>query len=220
MGSTEELFAAIEAGDAGAVRSILNVHPSLAGARDEQGVSVLMRARYRLDDALLEAVRSKGQELDVHEAAALGDLDRMNELLDADPSLMSRYSPDGFGPLHLAAFFGKTDVARSLLERGADVDATGRGWMTGTPLHSAASANHTAVAAVLLDAGADPNAKQSGGWTPLHAAAMNGNLELVELLLARGADPGAANDDRATVLSLAEEKGDAGPVALILRALN
>jgi ankyrin repeat protein len=71
-----------------------------------------------------------------------------------------------------------------------------------------------------LDAGADPNAKQSGGWTPLHAAAMNGNLELVELLLARGADPGAANDDRATVLSLAEEKGDAGPVALILRALN
>jgi ankyrin repeat protein len=220
MGSIEELFAAIEAGDVGAVRATLDVDASLAGARDGQGVSVVMRARYRLDDALLEAVMSAGPELDVYEAAALGDLDRMNELLAADPSLVSAFSADGFTPLHLAAFFGRSDAARALLEFGADVDARGRGWMTGTPLHSAASADHTDVASVLLDAGADPNARQSGGWTPLHATVMNGNLGLVELLLERGADAHAMNDDGATVVSLAEESRNAEVVARVRAVLE
>ena len=220
MGSSDELFATIEAGDVGAVRAILDGDPSIAGVRDALGVSVVMRARYRLDDALLEAVMSARPSLDVFEAAALGDLERMIESLDADPSLVSAFSSDGFSPLHLAAFFGKSDAARALLGRGADVDARGRGWMTGTPLHSAASANHTEVATVLLDAGADPNARQSGGWTPLHAAAMNGNLALVELLLAHGVDPAAENDDGATVLALVQEQGDADAVARIRRALD
>jgi uncharacterized protein len=220
MGSSDELFAAIEADDVGAVRAMVDVDASLAGARDGEGVSVVMRARYRLDDALLEAVMSARPELGVHEAAALGDLERVNDLLGADRSLVSTFSADGFTPLHLAAFFGKSDAARALLELGADVDARARGWMTGTPLHSAASANHTQLARVLLDAGADPNARQSGGWTAMHAAAMNGNLGLVELLLERGADAHAMNDDGASVVSLAEKSGTAEIVARVRAALD
>ncbi len=220
MGSTERFFAAIEATDADLVRSMAAADPSLASARDEQGVSALMRARYRFDRTLVDAVMSGRPTIDVFEAASLGDVERLRELLDGDPSLATASSADGFTALHFPAFFGGVDAARLLLERGADVDAHGRGWMTGTPLNSAASGGHTDVARLLLDAGADPDARQASGWTPLHSAAHNGNLELVELLLARGADPSMTNDDGATVLSMAEERGGADVIARVRAALD
>lgn len=220
MGSTERFFEAIDAGDADRVRSMVSAEPQLASARDAQGVSALMRARYRFDAALVEAVLSGGPSLDVFEAAAVADVDRLRELLDADPSLATAFSSDGFTALHFPAFFGGVEPARLLIERGADVDARGRGWMTGTPLNSAASGRHADVARLLLDAGADPDARQTSGWTPLHSAAHNGDLELVELLLARGADPTAANDDGGTVLSTAEEAGNEDAVARVRAALD
>lgn len=220
MGSSEDLFAAIDAGDAEAVGSLVATDPRLAAARDTGGVSALMRARYRSDQACAQAILTALPDLDVFEAAAFGDLDRLTTVLQVDPAAATSFSGDGFTPLHLAAFFGKREAVVLLLARGADVDARGRGWMTGTPLHSAASASHADVVALLLDAGAEPDARQTHGWTPLHAAARNGNLELVELLLGRDADPGAMNDEGASVLDLAEEGGDAAVTDRIVSALN
>lgn len=189
MASTAaDLFAAIGADDVDRVRAILAEAPALAAARDDDGVSALMRARYRLDRALVDAVLAHVPELDLFEAATFGDLDRITELLAYDPALVDAPSPDGFAPLHLAAFFGRDDAARLLLAHGADPDVRGRGPMTGTPLHSAASGNHTDVARVLLEAGADPNARQAEGWTALQAAERNGNAELAALLRAAGAE--------------------------------
>jgi ankyrin repeat protein len=219
MGSTERFFAAIEAGDPDLVRSMVAADPSLASARDAEGVSALMRARYRSDQRLVEAVKEARPTIDVFEAASLGDLERLRELLDGDPSLAAAFSADGFTALHFPAFFGGVDATKLLLDRGADVDAHGRGWMTGTPLSFAAAGGHTDVARVLLDAGAVPDARQARGWTPLHSAAHNGDLELVELLLARGADPAATNDEGATVLSMADERGNAEVVARVRAAL-
>ena len=220
MGSIERFFEAIDSGDADRVRSMVSAEPELASARDEHGVSALMRARYRLDTTLLDAVMSGDPALDVFDAAAVADVERLRKLLDADPSLATAFSGDGFTALHFPAFFGGLEPARLLLERGADVDARGRGWMTGTPLNSAASGRHSDVARLLLDAGADPDERQASGWTPLHSAAHNGDLELVGLLLARGADPAAVNDDGVTVLSMAEEGGNADVVARIRAALG
>src|SRR4030095_15253621 len=58
MGSTEGFFAAIEAGSTDEVRAMLAAEPSLASARDEHGVSAVMRARYRFHPTVLEAVLS------------------------------------------------------------------------------------------------------------------------------------------------------------------
>lgn len=219
MASTsEELFEAIEAGDAGGVAAILDAEPELATARDAQDVSALMRARYRFDPPLLDAVRSRVGDLDVFEAAALGDVERLRALLDDDPALATTYSGDGFTALHFAAFFGSPAATAVLLERGAQVDALGQGWMTGTALHSAVSRRESEVARLLVEAGAGPDLRQSGGWTPLHAAAANGDLPDVELLLDAGADPTATNDEGRSVSELAEESGDEATIARIRSA--
>ena len=206
--TSNELFEAIEAGDVGRVDAMLDADPPLASSRDASGVSALMRARYRFDKALTEAVKRRLDVLDVFEAAAFGDVDRLTELLEAEPSLVNDYSGDGFTALHFAAFFGRREAAALLVDRGAEVDAFGRGWMTGTAMHSAVSRKHAEVVRLLLDAGANPNVRQSAGWTPLHAAAMNGDLTSVELLLAAGADPSATNEEGRSVTDLANESGD------------
>ena len=140
MASTSDgLFAAIEAGDVARVRAMLDDDPSLASARDAEGVSALMRARYRLDRAMIEAVQSRVTQMDLFESASAGDLDRLTELLAYDPASVDGRSADGFTALHFAAFFGRPDAARLLVNHAADVDAHGTGWMIGTPLHSAAS---------------------------------------------------------------------------------
>ena len=213
--ASEDLFAAIDAGDVGRVRATLDADPSLAMARDHEGVSALLRARYRRDRALVEAVKARVASLDAFEAATFGDLDRLAVLLADDPDLTQRRSGDGFTALHLAAFFGQDDAVRLLLARGADPDARGTGWMTGTPLNAAASAPHATVVALLLEAGADPDAVQRGGWTPLHSAAHNGDVRTVELLLSHGADPSAVDADGRSVGDLAGESGEAATIAAI-----
>jgi ankyrin repeat protein len=221
MASTsEDLFAAIEAGDVAGVRSMLEASPSLASARDGEGVSALMRARYRFDRGMVEAVQSRVEEMDLFEAASAGDLDRLTELLVYDPASVDGRSGDGFTALHFAAFFGQVAAARLLVTHAADVDAHGTGWMTGTPLHSAASGGHSEVVGVLLEAGASVDARQSGGWTALHSAVNNGDIASVTLLLAAGADAAAVNDEGLSVLAMAEARGDVALVATITGALE
>jgi uncharacterized protein len=221
MASThDDLFEAIEAGDDARVDALLEADPALASLPDASGVSALMRALYRFDKPLIETVKRRVDALDIFEAAAFGEVDRLTELLSDEPSLVTSYSGDGFTALHFAAFFGRYEAAALLIERGAEVDAFGRGWMTGTAMHSAVSRLQSDVVRILLEAGANPNVRQSAGWTPLHAAAMNGDVISVELLLASGADPTATNDEGRSVVDLATEKGDEATVDLIRSALQ
>jgi uncharacterized protein len=221
MASThDDLFEAIEAGDDARVDALLEADPALASLPDASGVSALMRALYRFDKPLIETVKRRVDALDIFEAAAFGEVDRLTELLSNEPSLVTSYSGDGFTALHFAAFFGRYEAAALLIERGAEVDAFGRGWMTGTAMHSAVSRLQSDVVRILLEAGANPNVRQSAGWTPLHAAAMNGDVISVELLLASGADPTATNDEGRSVIDLATEKGDEATVDLIRSALQ
>lgn len=150
-------------------------------------VGPILEALYRGDRAAA-ADLAAAQEVDILEAAALGDDDRVRRLLDADATLAAARSPDGFTPLHYAAFFGTAEAASALLEAGADPGAVAENAMRVQPLHSAAAVDATQTARLLLDAGADPNAEQQGGFRPIDAAAQNGNDELYDLLVERGAD--------------------------------
>lgn len=165
----------------------------------------MLEALYRGDEAGVEALRPPTDELDLYEAAALGEADRVRAILAQDPEAVRTLSPDGFTPLHLAAFFGRVETVDVLLRHEAPVETYAEAsFAPVTPLGSAAAAGMIDVARILLDAGADVNARgRDGGFTALHAAAQGGNVALAELLLERGADRDVSTDDGTTPLDLA-----------------
>ncbi|MEX0817132.1 MAG: ankyrin repeat domain-containing protein [Gaiellales bacterium] len=147
-----------------------------------------MQALYEGDRERAEAIRHP--ELDVFEAAALGEVERLRTLLDADPTLVSAWSADGFTPLHYAVFFGDPETVRVLANRGADIETPARNEDfagRARPLHSAVAARRLDTVIALLEAGADPNAERPGGGTPLEEALQVGDDGLAALLRENGA---------------------------------
>ena len=207
MATPGDLIGAVTAGDTDRVREILAEDPSLVAARDEEGVSALLLARYRFDRETTDALLAADPELDVFEAAALGYVDRLRERLLDSADAVAAFSPDGFTALHLAAFFGKAEVARLLLEHGAGVDVYTRNPFANQPLHAAAAGRHIEVCRILIAAGADVNATQHGGFTPLHEAAQHGDVEMVELFLSAEADPSLTTGDGETAADTAAGAG-------------
>ena len=208
--TADELFEAIDRGDEAAVAAATRSDPGLAAARDADGVSAALHALYHGRTAIANMLAAALPELDVFEAAAFGQVERVRELVAADPTLAQSLSPDGFTALHYPAFFGLGDAAgttRVLLDAGADVNARAQHDFSVLPLHSAVAGNHEEVAALLIDAGADVNATQRHGWTPLQGAAQHGSEATVERLLAAGADRTARNDDGLTAADLAAKAG-------------
>ena len=188
MATPADMMAAVAAGETERVQALLAEDPSLAMARGEDGVSAVLLARYRFDRPTMDALLAADPDLDIFEASAVGRMDRVRAAIDDDRDWVRRLSPDGFTALHLAAFFGKPEVARMLLDAGASVDTYTTNDFANQPLHAAAAGRHLEVCRLLLAAGADVNATQHGGYTPLHEAAQHGDVEMVELFLSAGAD--------------------------------
>ncbi len=214
--TAREFLEAVELEDVERITRMLADEPELVKARDDAGLSVLLKACYLKRKRSIEVLLKSEPRLDVFEAAALGDVPRLTELLDASTQAISATAPDGFTPLHLAAFFADRATVAFLLGRGADANAVSSNEMSLRPIHSAAAANPDAVEP-LLDHGADANAQQVGGWTALHAAADRGNVRLVELLLARGADPSLASDGGQTPADMAETNHRTDALAVLMK---
>lgn len=209
MDESNKFLDAVKMGDLAVVSSLLAADPQLLNVRDESGVSVLMLAAYYGKEDITAYFLSRKEELDIFEAAALGDVERLGHLIEHDPSVLCGYSEDGFTPLGLAAYFGQIANLILLVENGADVNAVSRNQMQVRPLHSAVAHRQADISLImakrLLESGAQVNPIQHGGWTPLHQAAAHGNLEMVDLLLNYGADPAMKSDDGRTALMMAED---------------
>lgn len=131
-----------------------------------------------------------------------GEVEVIRALLTEDPGLARArlVARDGGSrtPLHVVTdwpgYFPRgPEVARLLLESGADLDArtTGKGGKTGrgteTPLHWAASSDDAEVAAALIDGGADIEAPEGSIGTPLANAVGYACWNVARLLVERGA---------------------------------
>jgi len=206
------LFDAIRQGDADLVRKLLSADPALAVSRTPEGATPVLWAVYT-GHADLAPVLLAGRPADFFEACALGDTARAAELLAADPSLANQHSGDGFTGLGYACFFAGADLARLLLDAGADPNLAARNKLAVAPLHSAVATIKLAVVELLLARGARPDREEGSGMTPLHTAAGHGNREIIARLLAAGASPAHKARDGRTPGDIARHYGHADVAA-------
>ncbi len=217
MADSSQFLAAVQAGDAGKVRTLLGVDASFASAKNERGQSALLLAVYHGRNEIRDLLLARGLDLELHEAAATGHLGRVKLLVEKYPSRAQNFSPDGFPVLALAAFLGHLEVVEYLFSKGADVNAVASNGTGYNAMTASVTNGHTKIVSWLLEHGANANYRYGPGFTPLLSAAANGHLEIVKLLLDHGADLHAKSDDGKTALSLAEERGHTA-VAQFLRA--
>src|SRR5262245_58726782 len=208
---------AIKAGEFERVKAMVSAEPTLIDARSRTGESAILTAVYHRQKEIVNLLVARGAPMDLFEASAAGEIERVERLLDGDAAPINAHSADGWTPLHLAAFFGHTKIAEALLANGADVSARSHNPNGNMPLHAALAGNHAFVAGLLLGGGADVNAPDAAGWRPLHLAAANNNLDAIKTLIAQGADVTAANGEGKTALSLAQEKNHREAAAFLRR---
>lgn len=70
---------------------------------------------------------------------------------------------------NFTAGYNNLEVARFLLESGAEVNLKDKGGLI--PLHNASSFGHLEIAGLLIEYGAEVNQPDKWGFTPLHEAA-------------------------------------------------
>jgi ankyrin repeat protein len=141
------------------------------------------------------------------EAVKAGDLPRVRELLEQDPSLAGVRTDEGYSAVTFAAYFGRDDIVDLLLRHGASLD-----------VFEAAIVGDVNRLVERLDA--EPvlvHAFSHDGWTPLHLAAHFGRTKAVQYLLVQGADPNAVSkNETATVPVISAAAGrSAGKLAAI-----
>ena len=215
---TQEFLSAVTQGNVAQVKAMLSDQPSLAQAKDERGVSAVLKAAYYGKKDVLAALLASGTELNLFEAAATGETARVRLLVSADAKLVNTFSSDGFTALGLAVFFGNRDAVEALLNAGADVNLASRESMKVTPLQSAAAGRRLEIARILIARGANVNVTQPDiGFTALHEAASNGDIDFARLLLDHGSNINAKMTDGKTPLAFALERKQA-EMADFLRA--
>jgi quinoprotein dehydrogenase-associated probable ABC transporter substrate-binding protein len=99
------------------------------------------------------------------------------------------------GSIFLPGSARPTDIAKSLLERGANVDAQADNGMTA--LMIAASNNSAPMIGLLMDAGADPAIKNAQGQTAEDVAELNDNQEASQAIRVLSSSRAAASKEPA-----------------------
>jgi ankyrin repeat protein len=199
------------------------------------GVSTLVRAAREgwmkaaalLLDHGVKIDEPRGKTSAIHAAASNGRK-AMIELLIARGADLNIVDQQQRTALQIATELARFEVARVLVERGADPNA---GWSDGedigSPLHYACIHENLPMVRLLLDKRADVNAiskSESVGvpvmGSPLMAAIRSQNLELVTLLLDRGAKPDLKVTGKSSVASPISEAVQSGSIPIVEKLLE
>lgn len=185
------------------VRAALRQHPELKNARTGKGASAVQFAYYNGQEGIAKLILNTRPEIDLPTAVTAGLESRVRSLVQAHLDLVNKITSDGFTPLGLAVAFGRTKVARALLDKGADINLRSTALGKVAPIHSAVFGRNLDCVRLVLEHHADVNMTQEGGFTALHEAAQNGDAAIAALLLKYGAKRDLKTDDGETALDIA-----------------
>ncbi|MBI3654333.1 MAG: ankyrin repeat domain-containing protein [Acidobacteria bacterium] len=148
------------------------------------GQTARVKALLQQDKALLNAYSSDGF-YPLGLAIFFGHQDAAETLLQAGADV-NQVAKNAIkvAPLHAAAASKHFELAKRLLELGANANARQQGGFT--PLHEVAANGQIEFAKLLLAHGADVNAKTDSGKTPLAFAIAAGQTEMTNLLREHG----------------------------------
>ena len=219
---TRPIHFAVREGHLSAVRLLLDrgTDPTWIRYGHESLTTV---ARDRGHDQVAELINAARLEhnvdrtLPIHEAAAVGDGEKVAELIAADESHLDAGDGQGWTPLHHAVHGGHYGTVDLLLEHGADVDAVQSGgsddWYAARgqrPIDLATQADDAMMIGCLMAGNAEYTldlaalagdadgvkrlvrskaGRRAAGGQALTVAARAGDEKLVRLLLEGGVDP-------------------------------
>jgi len=107
---------------------------------------------------LVGSLLAQGAEYSLSVAAAMGDRERVEQILAVDPDAVHRLDTARVSPLARAARGGYLSIVQLLLDRGADPNRPEECAPEGRALYEACCGNHRELAQLLLERGANPNA--------------------------------------------------------------
>jgi uncharacterized protein len=162
-----------------------------------------------------------------------GDIQKVRELIEQNPSLVDTKDESGMSGVVVATYYSQSKVSDLLISKGAALDFF-EAAMTGrlevlrkfsevdpkllkvfskdgfTALHLAAFFGHEDVAKFLVEQGSDVNAISTNAMrvTPLHSAVAHNHLEISKLLVSGGADVNAKQEGLFTPLHGAAQNGN------------
>lgn len=189
--------------------------PELLGAWP--AARAVLVAAFQGQPAYVDALKNGGARIDGFVYAALGDLTRVNRTIAKDPDFPNARDggPGGLTALQCAAASrmapAKTfEVARRLVEAGADIRATARSWSHDIDaLYLSTGSGQFRIFELLLDHGADPTAALTPVlWKRFYPWA--------DLALARGGDLNRAFDDSKPLLNQLIRWGQIEPALWML----
>jgi len=139
------------------------------------------------------------------EAAKNGDLQTVKTILAKDPSKLNATDESKYTALHWACMRAHWDVAKYLIERGANLNVAGGD--EGTQINWAVHHDNVEIIKLMVEKGAKLNIRNQWGMTELHTAIWRGCIHVVEYLLDHGSDPMIKTNEGWTAMHYAYRSG-------------
>lgn len=222
LAQVEELYSAIQSKDYSTIRQLVNDDPAIISQKS-RGRTPLIQAIDSRDEGAVRLLFELGANVDqkadngqapLQHALRGRNVKIINTVLDQKPD-PDFVDANGSTPLMYAMMYrSNSDVAKRLLELGADVNAKNKSGLTA--LQMACNYRRPGIVLDLLEAGSDPNAVSNNGYSPFLAASASGLHEAVIKMIELGVSPVQMNKNKQTALHLGSQSASLATVKALL----
>jgi ankyrin repeat protein len=141
----------------------------------------------------------------IFDVARSGTLIEATKLFQQNPQVVNEINDAGYSPLILACYRGNAEVAKFLINNGAELNYNNS---MGTALMAAVVKNNLEIASLLLDNNVDVEQTDANGTTALIYAVQFKNAIFIKLLLNNNADKSKVDINGKTAFEYAVFSGN------------